>query len=337
MPTNILGANAPLWQPVQPAQPVTIKATATTAPRSLQGWTTTAFLMDPQIQYLEDNGRYINTHDERALAAALMVLREANPHEVVYNGDMIDLAAMSRHAQYPNFAGQTQKSLDRLHRLLVEVNCILPRAKKWFMEGNHDLRILTYILQNAMAAAGLRRANSPDLPPALSMENLLRLDELGVDYISGYPAGELWLGDDTVVIHGYASGGRGSTAAKYLDDRYASANVWFGHTHRRELLTRRATSSGRSVERFGANPGTLCRIDGAVPSVKGGRTSNGTPVKVTENWTQGIGLMHRRKGEQPIVELVPINDGVAYFRGKLLRAPASVKNEPLASVTRFAA
>lgn len=338
MPTNILGASTPLWEPVRPAQPVSVKATPTTAPRSLQGYTTTALLMDNQIGYTEtDDGRIINFGDERAMAAALAVLRAANPHEVVWGGDVIDLAAQSRHAQHPGFARMTQRAIDRTGKHLSEVRCILPKSKMWYFEGNHDMRLQTYILQNAMAAAGLRRAGKPDLPPAMSMENLLGLDELDITYVGGYPAGELWLGDDTVIIHGYSSGGRGSTAAKYLDDRYGTANVGFGHTHRQEMLTRRANVKGEPVTRFGFNPGTLCRIDGAVPSVKGGIDPNGVPVEVTENWTQGIALHHRRKGQPSIVELVPISDGVAHYRGQLFRAPASVKNVPLASVTRFAA
>ena len=50
-------------------------------------------------------------------------------------------------------------------------------------------------------------------------------------------------------------------------------------------------------------PGTLSRIDGAVPGNKG-----------TQNWNQGFGLVHiDRENNKVIPTHVPIYDGVGYY------------------------
>ncbi|WP_218571937.1 hypothetical protein, partial [Pseudomonas sp. SZ57] len=78
-----------------------------------------------------------------------------------------------------------------------------PEAEVTLIEGNHDRRLQKSILRNAKAAFGLKRANDPESWPVLSVPNLLRLDDLGVEYVEGYPAGEKWINDNLVCIHGH--------------------------------------------------------------------------------------------------------------------------------------
>jgi len=168
-----------------------------------------------------------------------------------------------------------------------------------------------------MSAFGIRKANAPETWPVLSVPYLLRLDELGVEYIGGYPAGIYWLNDRLACIHGSKVRSSGSTAALVVDDERVS--TIFGHVHRIELAykTRRVRAGARTS--LAASPGTLARIDGAVPSTKGSTDPLGRPVPAVENWQQGVGVVTYEDGDRPFaLELVPIFDGQVTFRGETL-------------------
>ena len=51
----------------------------------------------------------------------------------------------------------------------------------------------------------------------------------------------------------------------------------------------------------------------------------GRPVAALEDWQQGVAVVTFKEGDGPFhVELVPIHDGEALFRGRLLSAAALV-------------
>jgi hypothetical protein len=64
------------------------------------------------------------------------------------------------------------------------------------------------------------------------------------------------------------------------------------------------------------SPGCLCRVDGAVPSVNGSTKVDGTPATYYENWQQGIAVVTVDQDDKFHVDLVQIEDGVAWFRGR---------------------
>ena len=67
-----------------------------------------------------------------------------------------------------------------------------------------------------------------------------------------------------------------------------------------------------------ASPGTLARIDGAVPSTKGGVDAWGRPKTVVEDWQQGVGLVtYEDTGKNLFTyEVATIYDGWTMFRGQ---------------------
>lgn len=256
-------------------------------------------------------------HDEKAIAAALKVVQTVDPDLVVNLGDFLDFATFGTFEQEAGFAMTVQPALDRAHRFLAEIAIAAPRAKQVLLEGNHDRRLQRAIVRNAMAAFGIRKANAPDTWPVLSVPYLLRLDELNVEYVGGYPAGIYWINDRLACIHGSKVRSSGSTAALVVDDERVS--TIFGHVHRIELAykTRRVRAGARTS--LAASPGTLARIDGAVPSTKGSTDPLGRPVPAVENWQQGVGVVTYEEGDRPFaLELVPIFDGEVTFRGETL-------------------
>lgn len=170
-------------------------------------------------------------------------------------------------------------------------------------------------MANAAAAFGIKIAGAPDSWPVMSVPHLLRLDELDVEYVGGYPAGAYWINDRLQCIHGLKVRSSGSTAKIVSDDERVS--TIFGHVHRIEMhyKTVRVRNGGRT--NFAFTPGCLCRIDGAVPSTKGSTDVHGRPVLSYEDWQQGLAVVHYNEGDSPFaIEPIYIDHGRAIFRGK---------------------
>ena len=276
---------------------------------------------DPQIGYrrVPHTGRVVTTHDERAINVASQVIRALNPDESVNVGDYLDFAEFGRYAQESGMALVTQPSLDRGAQIarLLQLDAI--------MEGNHDKRILAHLMENNMALFGINKARltAEEMVaqnPVISISNLLRLDEIGCKFIEGYPSNVYRLHPRLVMIHGNVINSAGSSAAKMLKGEPATDCVLFGHIHSREY---HELSGGRdaqsAVNRWAASDGTLARIDGGVPSMKGSHTSSGEPVRVYENWQQGMSVVTVDDSDPtatPVHEPITIREGVAYFRGE---------------------
>ncbi len=285
----------PAWPIVAPAAPVKVMVT-TPPPEVHRKHKTAVILPDPQIGYrLYGNDTRDPFHDLAAIDVALQITAAVQPDLVVWLGDYLDLAEFSRFEQEAAFARSTQAAIDYGHELLAKVGALVPGAHQVLLEGNHDRRLQKHITANAMAAFGLRQAGHGW--PVLSVPHLLRLDELGVEYVGGYPAGEYWLNDRLKCIHGVIVRSSGSTARAVADDETVS--VLHGHTHRAETAykTTRVRSGGRT--RVVHSPGCLCRIDGAVPSTKGSTMLDERPVQSWENWTQGLAVVHYQDGDGP--------------------------------------
>lgn len=311
--------DGPEWPVVQPAAPTVIKP-ASVRKKKLDT-KVAVVLPDPQIGYRRDILRedYDSFHDEAAMDVALQVVRELQPDVIVNLGDVVDLPEFSRHPQEPGFARTTQRSIDRAHSWLAEQRANSPEAQIVLLEGNHDRRLEKAIVQNAQSAFGLQRANVPESWPVLSLPFLLRMDEIGVEYIEGYPANIFWINDNLACIHGHKARSGGSTAAAVVNDERSS--IIFGHIHRIEMQhqTRRIRSGSRT--NLATCPGCLCRIDGAVPGFKSSTDIYGRPVQSWENWQQGIAVVSYEEGDGPFhVELVPIHSGTCLFRGKTYTA-----------------
>jgi hypothetical protein len=291
---------APRWQVVQPAAPVQVTfAQQPEEELPARDSKVAVILPDTQIGYrwYNDTEEYDPFHDVKALDVALQITRDINPDRVVLLGDLLDMPNFGKYEQEATFARTTQKALDYAYQFLVLLSVAAPNAIIELLEGNHDRRLEKMVTKNAMEAFGLRRADDTDGWPVLSVPHLLRLDELGVRYIGGYPAGTLWINDRLKCVHGDKVRSSGSTAKAVVDDERVS--TIFGHVHRIETHYRTANVHGGGRTRLAHTPGCLCRIDGAVPSVHGSTTLDGRPVERYEDWQQGLTVVHYQDGDGP--------------------------------------
>lgn len=315
------------WTPIHRAKPVTITALKNPRPRKGQ-YRVAVILPDPQIGFRDLKGRLDPFHDERAMDVALQITAwlEENERvdEVINLGDFLDLPAQGRFEQEPSFASTTQEAIDRGHLFLQQQRGAAgPQAKIVLIEGNHDRRMEKFILANTASAFGLKRANTDELP-VMSLPYLLRLKEIGVEYIDAYPAGAFWLTDKLRAVHGDKVRSGGSTAAAYTNSSPHISTI-FGHVHRQELQAKTVFDRTGPIRSVAVSPGCLCRVDGAVPSVNGSTKIDGTPATFYENWQQGLAVISYKKNGDFFTELVQIVDGVAVFRGREFRAKSVLK------------
>lgn len=316
-------AEGPQWPVVQAAKPCIVRTPKLGVVKRPTGFGVAMTLPDMQVGYFVDGtGELQPTHDEAALTVALSLVRSIRPTKIVLHGDNADFPELSRYRVSPTFVRTTQATVDRIGLFVAQIRASAgDECEIEWLEGNHEVRLPNYIIDNARAAFGLRRANQPESWPVLSIPNLCDLDSHGVTYVPGYPANECWINDRLRVIHGNQVVSNGSTAHKYL--AHERVSTVYGHVHRREWAerTRRTRHGPRTI--LALSPGCLCRTDGAVPSTKSGKDLDGLPVAATEDWQQGIAVFTYEQGEGRFVpEQVPILDGWALYHGREFVASA---------------
>lgn len=259
---------------------------------------TCVILPDPQIGFRKNvEGDVFAFHDENAISIALQVIADIQPDKVVCLGDLLDLATFGKYEQSEDFSHMTQKAINYAYRLLGTIRATSPNSEIVVIEGNHDKRIEKSVKTFNMFAFGLRRADDIKGWPVFSVPNLLAFDRLKVLYVDGYPAGRYWINKRIQCIHGNIVRQAGATAAAVVKQQTVS--TVFGHIHRIETAYDTQNVYGGARSNLAHSPGTLCRIDGSVPSVKGGVGLDGRPVTNYENWQQGIAIVDYVDGDQP--------------------------------------
>ena len=149
----------------------------------------------------------------------------------------------------------------------------------------------------------------------MSVPYLCNLDDYGVEYLPGYPTGAHWINQRLHCIHGDKVASGGSTAHKYLAT--VKTSVIYGHIHRREWAERTRDDHDGARTILAASPGCLARIDGAVPSTRGGHDLDGRPLYRAEDWQQGLSVVEYVPGDGEFnLEMIPIRDGWARWRGR---------------------
>ena len=310
----------PKWPVVQQGPQIQLQKT-TTKPQKPTTFKTAVVPPDIQIGYFRNReGNLEATHDEKALDICLAMIKDIQPEIVVLVGDNLDLPEMGKYVTYPAYAQTTQASVDRATMFCAQLRAAAPHARIVWLAGNHEERMPKYLVQNAGAAYGLRKGNTPESWPVLSVPYLCRMDEYGIEYKPGYPAADFWINKKLRIIHGDRVKSGGSTAHVYLNNEKTS--VIYGHIHRIETAfkTREDFDGPRTI--MAASPGCLARIDGAIPSTRGGVDLDGRPLTRHENWQQGIGVvMYEDDNEHKFsYEVATIYDGWSMFRGKEYRA-----------------
>ena len=328
-------SEGPAWQPVQHADPVVIQPKVHTPSLISSDWKVAVALPDPQIGYRKyEDGTLDPFHDESAMDVALQIVGLDHGHglaQIINLGDFLDLPMYGTYEQETNFAHTAQLAINRGHRFLAEQRANGGGDTRIILlEGNHDKRLSRFINTNAAAAYGVKVANMPDAWPVLSLQNLLRCDELGVEFIDGYPAAAHWINKRLRAMHGDRANASGSTAAQYANSN-PNISTLFGHTHRMEQQSKTVFDRDQAIKSVSFSPGCLCRVDGAVPSVKGGVDVKGQALQYFENWQQGVSVIFFKDGDDDSFHFdqVHIHKGKTMYRGQEFHATVDSVGNPL--------
>lgn len=301
-------------------QPVQINVTKFPT-RNLTSHGLKAAIIIPDIQFGFTTAVNANTtelvpfHDRHALDVALQIAEMEEFDSMIFLGDGLDLPDWTSHfLRSPDFFFNTQSTITEAAWWLGQFRLSVPHAQAVYLEGNHEKRLQTAIMENLSAAYNLRTAASGQ-HPILSVPNLLDLDSLDIRYIGNYPNNDHWLGNHVVCIHGdVARGNPGATAAKLVNDN--SVTTICGHVHRLEMVSRTIYQRDETRVIHGVSAGCLCRIDGTVP---------GSSPK--SQWQQGLIIVHydEDSGNHTITP-IPIRRGYATYKGYMVQARNRLKD-----------
>lgn len=268
----------------------------------------TLIIPDAQIGFRRKglSGRLDPFHDRAAMDVVLQIAADHAFDEVIYLGDWLDLNEWSdKFIREPDFYFTTQPAIIEAHWWLRQFTGLAGKAAHRKLEGNHEARLPKMMTLHLLAAHGLASAENVSVP-ALSMNNLLGLDTLGVEYISGYPNNSIYVGS-VKIIHGNLSR-KGSTDTVRALVASAQETVIMGHIHKIEWASRTIKDRFglRTVSAF--SPGCLCRVDYVVPGHNEG-----------QQWQQGAAVVEY-DGDAFSISPIVIQGGRAIYGGKVYEA-----------------
>ena len=248
---------------------------------------------------------YHDTFLHRASLNAISDLyKNHNLTEQVFLGDTLDLPTVSKYADHPAAMSTVNEGIQGGYDLLRAKREAAPNARARKLKGNHDWRLESELLARAERLYGIKPAdtpeNGPELP-ALSLNRLLHLPELGIELVEdprGWEHGEVVLVDGPaglVIRHGWLIGQ--STAEKSLRARGRSLIV--GHKHTREHVFE--WDAGSNVERQAVVNGVMCLV----------RHERFPHFSVLDNWAQGFCTVTRWPSGDFVIDH-------AFFDGKTL-------------------
>jgi hypothetical protein len=242
---------------------------------------------------------------------ALQIAQDNHFDRVAWLGDILDCSEWSdKFIREPAFYFTTQPVVYEGHWWMAQFKLAAPDAEHDAVEGNHDARPEIALATHLLAAHGLTSSSACVRAPALGVENLLALDEIGIAYRKGYPNNESWCGPVRLIHVDIARTAPGSTVAALAAQSHE--HTIQGHIHRIEMACRTISSSGRQRTVTAFSPGCLCRLDYVVPGHRRG-----------QQWQQGCAVVDW-DGDDMEITPIPINNGRAAYSGKIYKSRADV-------------
>lgn len=262
---------------------------------------------------------YGDTHhpfqDERAMNLAQLAVRELMPDSVTFIGDDNDMAMFSKFETRNEWLESTQRGIDSFSERLARVRADIGETGVInALQGNHEIRLEREIRRFNGELLGLRQADIEgvgNLLGVLTMEFLLRCQELNVNYHDGYPEQEVWFGDDLKAYHG-----RKTSQNSVVGNEIKSETVNFihGHGHKFEMLMR-TFRDGRDLKTiFGVQLGSFADQE-QIPSGSYSRTHRGESLRQAQNWDKT--MLQVMQGEAGTFAIpIPITDEGILLNGK---------------------
>jgi hypothetical protein len=208
-------------------------------------------------------------HDRKLHSAFLAFLEDQEPHLGVSMGDTVDFPDISRHRLDPENTASVQECVNSGYALLRDYVQASEETEWVKIPGNHDERIRNFMIDNAMEFYGLKRAELEGQKESsvFSVEHLLRLDELGVNFLEpegSYEHVQYNVSPYLAARHGWiARKGSGASALATLG--HLGYSVVVGHTHRQSRVHKTDHDiDGKPSTLTAVETGCMCRIEGGL-------------------------------------------------------------------------
>jgi hypothetical protein len=209
-------------------------------------------------------------HDPGLHEAACQWLRRNKPARGVLLGDLLDFDAVSRHRANPEWATSMQQCIDSAYAVLRGFVQASPGTRWQMVSGNHEDRLRNAIIDQLRGVYGLARATDEDEPrgdAVLSVKHLLRLDELGVEWVGGegeYAHQQIKVSPHLAARHGWiVRKGSGTSARATLEHLGYSCVI--GHTHRQsQVFHTHHDIDGSPSELVAVEAGTMSCVQGGL-------------------------------------------------------------------------
>lgn len=238
--------------------------------------------------------------DEQAAAAMLSDIRDLKPAEIVHIGDILDAGGWLAAHHTTHYVAQAdytfEQDVNAANIFLDEVQAAAPKSEFYYLEGNHERRLETWCLTQALR----NQQDAEYLLKFIGAESVLHLEKRGIKY---FKQGKFYDGcriPSTIKLgHCYFTHGtkHGKNACNAMLARFGACVV-FGHVHK--LLS----ASDRNVKdgELGAwSVGCLCRLQ---PLWR-----HADPT----DWTHGYGVQVCQPNGDFLHINVPIIDGKSYL------------------------
>lgn len=248
-------------------------------------------------------------HDENLHRLFNQFLKENKPDRGILIGDTVDLPDVSRHRFDPENTSTVQNCINVGYSILKDY-VDSSKETSWIkLCGNHDERIRLALIDRLVQLYGITRAEvegQPE-PSVLSIRHLLRLDELGIEYVEpqgSYDQTQVNISTKLAARHGWlASRGSGTSALKTLE--HLGYSVVVGHTHRQSIVHKTTHDiNGNTKTLTAAEIGCMAKIEG------------GLGYAVSPDWQNGWATASVYPDGKFKIDLATYVNGVAMWRDK---------------------
>jgi hypothetical protein len=249
----------------------------------------------------DTHGCYI---DQGAASAMLEDIKMLKPNSIIMLGDHLDCGGFLAEHHTWGYVAEAEYSFEddcnATNQFLDQLQAAAPTAIIEYLEGNHERRIQRWIITDTLRGGKGNKKDAEMLARLFSTDVVLHLKKRGIEL---FKQGEWYDGchvpgtikrDNCYFTHGVYTTKSAADAhlAKY------NANIWFGHTHRMDMATKKTVATGP----IGAwNPGCLCKIQ---------------PYWQHQNlsdWINGYGVQLVQKGLGHLNLQIPIINSVSYL------------------------
>ena len=240
---------------------------------------------------------HMGYEDPAALNVVLGIIKDVRPDTLIHGGDICDAYGISSFNKNPDRLGTLQDELDKARTHLHQASQLAPRARKVLLEGNHEARLTKAIWSLPGTASELARLRA--FKEAMVWPNLLRLDEIGWEFVPGSRQPTVDILPKLALKHGELARKFSGMSARAEYEKYTMSGI-SGHTHRLAKFYRRDLRDGH----VWIEGGCTCRI---------------TEVEYAHHpdWQQGcVVITHSADGGWFNAQEVYIERGMAMWSGK---------------------